>query len=86
VERTSVSDHPPSRRDLAKQDGINADLRTCIQEQQAFNRSKAPSRTPHAPGAIERLDVTQARSRLIAPDDPPARMAATPDQVRAARH
>ena len=42
---------------LAKQDGINDDLRTCIREQGAINARLT--------AAIERLDVTQARIETL---------------------
>ena len=49
---------------LAKQDGINDDLRTCIQEQQAFNRQQGAI-NERLTAAIERLDVTQARIETL---------------------
>jgi len=49
---------------IAKQDTINADLRTCIQEQQEFNR-KQGTINERLTAAIERLDVTQARIETL---------------------
>ena len=43
---------------IAKQDTINTDLRTCIEEQREFNRQQGAINERLA--AIERLDVTQA--------------------------
>jgi hypothetical protein len=44
---------------IAKQDTINTDLRTCIEEQREFNRQHGAINERLA-AAIERLDVTQA--------------------------
>jgi len=49
---------------LAKQDVINDDLRTCIQEPQAFNRQQGAI-NERLTAAIERLDVTQARIETL---------------------
>ena len=49
---------------IAKQETINTDLRTCIQEQQEFNR-KQGTINERLTAAIERLDVTQARIETL---------------------
>ncbi len=49
---------------LAKQDVVNDDLRTCLQEQQAFNRQQGAI-NERLTSAIERLDVTQARIETL---------------------
>ena len=49
---------------IAKQDTINADLRTCIQEQREFNHQQVTI-NERLTTAIERLDVTQARIETL---------------------
>jgi uncharacterized protein VirK/YbjX len=49
---------------IAKQDTINADLRTCIQEQRDFNHQQLTI-NERLTAAIERLDMTQARIETL---------------------
>ena len=49
---------------IAQQGTINADLRTCIEEQREFNRQQGVI-NERLTAAIERLDVTQARIETL---------------------
>jgi hypothetical protein len=51
-------------RITVQQDAINKDIRTCIQEQREYNRQQNTI-NDRLTGAIERLDVTQARIETL---------------------